>query len=1161
MLFKKKTFSRARKFSNTTIPVKANKILNLVLLVMVFIVLRCWHLSVIQYEDRLESSKKPKIRALIERAERGSIRDRFNIPLAANKVQYNASILYAHIRDIPFVMWKKGEDGKRVKKYVRRNYIADLSRLIADELNLSANWVEDTIHSRAALFPNTPFPIKEDISEKEYFRLKMLEKDWLGLHGERVPKRYYPLGRVGSDIIGYMGAISREEYLSIANEINMLERSLSDWEEGEGLFLPEGFSNFQEVRHRLEDLKQRVYTINDYVGKTGIEGQFDESLRGFCGKQVFYTDARGNFLRELPGFRRPLSGQRVLLSISAELQEFAEQLLIQNEEIRDGRSTTFDRSRQTSLSLKQPWIKGGAIVAIDPNNGEVLAMASYPRFDPNDFILSGDKSKKRRKISNIRRWFESESYIADIWDGKLFMERERFNDRNKQSFEEKRELTWERYLDFILPKENHSRKALREIGNIRNAVMLQRAVKSLLRLSGQDDLYNVFNILYSKEGHLAWRDRLSSVDRWKIEGRFQEEKEEMERCKKLLDRFFSSVRSSYDKVLAIDLCRLIVEEEMFTDRFLDRVGEQSFSEYRSACASMAVVNDVVYSMARRLFRELHFRFWREENQKEYLKEKREEERVLKRYARPYLDYLEKKEKALFEEFWETYRFGFLMTFLSGKLPDKAFITDDLESYFSYFQAWEKELSQGAHALVPWRGFYERLRKNVGDLSEGDLLTHLQMMRSYRELVHPLYGYYRNIRSDNGKQVGKHLAGGFYPKYGYGYGRSQAYRQSAIQGSIFKITVAYEALRQRYHSLREQGENLYSLNPFEMIDNVQKTGGKRGSWIVGYKLNGEAIPQFYNGGRLPRSDKRNIGRIDLVKAIEASSNPYFSLLAGDFLEDPEDLNKAASDFSYGDVTGIDLKGEISGSLPSDISSNRTGLYAYAIGQHSLVVTPLQTSLMMSSIANGGKVFKPKIVNITVGTEPAHSDEKVFSRKLFSFQSSLALAGIDFPFFTAAEEQVQERNLNIVPSEVRREIFLPSEIRNILLEGMYQVVNGNRGSARSNIIHNYYDYPHMLQDYTEMRRQMVGKTSTSETVEAIDLDKDTGTNLYKHIWFAGISFDPKEQGENWQEGDLSKRFVKPELVVVVYLRFGDYGREAAPLVAQMIKKWRKIKEKNS
>ena len=74
------------------IPQKANRVLNLILAGMVLILLRVWHLAVVQHEERIEEARKPQNRTIIEQAKRGTIRDRFNIPLAINKVQYNAAV-------------------------------------------------------------------------------------------------------------------------------------------------------------------------------------------------------------------------------------------------------------------------------------------------------------------------------------------------------------------------------------------------------------------------------------------------------------------------------------------------------------------------------------------------------------------------------------------------------------------------------------------------------------------------------------------------------------------------------------------------------------------------------------------------------------------------------------------------------------------------------------------------------------------------------------------------------------------------------------------------------------------------------------------------------------------------------------------------------------
>jgi cell division protein FtsI/penicillin-binding protein 2 len=125
-----------------------------------------------------------------------------------------------------------------------------------------------------------------------------------------------------------------------------------------------------------------------------------------------------------------------------------------------------------------------------------------------------------------------------------------------------------------------------------------------------------------------------------------------------------------------------------------------------------------------------------------------------------------------------------------------------------------------------------------------------------------------------------------------------------------------------------------------------------------------------------------------------------------------------------------------------------------------------------------------------------------------------------------------------------IPLPPSIRQILIESMRRVVVKTQAESMLRLSRIYRDYPEAISDYLDLKEDLIGKTSTAEMMETVSLDGGHGTNLYKHVWFGGISFE-----------DSAKE--KPELVVVIYLRFGTYGKEAAPLAAQIVKKWREIK----
>ena len=95
---------------------------------------------------------------------------------------------------------------------------------------------------------------------------------------------------------------------------------------------------------------------------------------------------------------------------------------------------------------------------------------------------------------------------------------------------------------------------------------------------------------------------------------------------------------------------------------------------------------------------------------------------------------------------------------------------------------------------------------------------------------------------------RHLAAAFYPLAGYGYGRSQAFRQSTPQGSLFKLIVAYQTLLERCQELKEQRLSFSDLNPLTVVDNLQ-WHPKPGSLdqTLGYTLTGEPIKSLSKGG--------------------------------------------------------------------------------------------------------------------------------------------------------------------------------------------------------------------------------------------------------------------------------------------------------------------------
>jgi cell division protein FtsI/penicillin-binding protein 2 len=316
--------------------------------------------------------------------------------------------------------------------------------------------------------------------------------------------------------------------------------------------------------------------------------------------------------------------------------------------------------------------------------------------------------------------------------------------------------------------------------------------------------------------------------------------------------------------------------------------------------------------------------------------------------------------------------------------------------------------------------------------------------------------------------------------------------------------SYQALKEQYY----RGRRGVDLNPLTLVDDYYQSGGQT---YLG-SFDGKPLPQNYKGGRIPRSHRAGIGKVDLMRAMEVSSNPYFSLLAKEVISSPNNLIEAAKNFGFAERTSLGIAGEKRGLIPQDLDIDPTALYSTAIGHHTLMATPIQLAVMLSSIANGGTLLKPRLVQMVASPHGIRQFKK----------------------------------------EVKREIDFPKPVRQYLIEGMRRVVANIQQGVWS-LKEMYRNHPEALSDLLDLKGQMVGKSSTTEVVEQIDMDVMTGTNRYNHLGFGAIVFEPAKEGA----ASFLQQFSKPEIVVVVYQRFGSWGKDCAPIAAQVAMKWREIK----
>lgn len=203
-----------------------------------------------------------------------------------------------------------------------------------------------------------PLLIAEDVSIETITELEERNSEFSGFSTYSRPFReYYDAGLVGH-ILGYMGNIG------------------------------DNYHTWSEEHPELG------YTMNDKVGLTGIERSEEQVLRGMNGKTRKEVDTEGR-LTSYEVEESPKPGQDIYLTIDLNLQKAALDSLERNIEL--------IRQREHKKNFHDA--NAGAVVAIDVKNGEILAMASYPSYDPSIF-LEGDYEKINALYSdpNLPTW-------------------------------------------------------------------------------------------------------------------------------------------------------------------------------------------------------------------------------------------------------------------------------------------------------------------------------------------------------------------------------------------------------------------------------------------------------------------------------------------------------------------------------------------------------------------------------------------------------------------------------------------------------------------------------------------------------------------------------------------------------------------------------------
>lgn len=208
----------------------------------------------------------------------------------------------------------------------REEVVEKLSRI----LRLSVDEIEERLNDfRFADF--RPIPVATEVDEATLIAIREREDELAGVEAAQTPIRVYPHGSLAAHLFGFVGEINDQE---------------------------------------LADRRLEGYELGSQIGKVGVERAYETDLRGVPGFQYYEIDRRGEVLRSL-GEREPQQGHDVQLGIDLDVQQAAE----------DALETWIELARDNGNPAS-----GGAVVALDLQDGSLLTMASYPTFDPTGFV-------------------------------------------------------------------------------------------------------------------------------------------------------------------------------------------------------------------------------------------------------------------------------------------------------------------------------------------------------------------------------------------------------------------------------------------------------------------------------------------------------------------------------------------------------------------------------------------------------------------------------------------------------------------------------------------------------------------------------------------------------------------------------------------------------
>lgn len=390
--------------------IRYNILTILVYIVGIVLLAQLFNLQIVHGEEYRETSNTKLTRESVLKADRGSIKDSSGTMLASVDAQYsivlyktkvNNETLNTTILKLLNILSTNGdsyvdnflidvnpyrfkfEEEESQKKWKKANNInedataEEAFNYFKNKYDITSDNVEDIRKILAIRYEisykgyssTKSIEIASNISRQSLEQIKERNAEFSGVEVVETPVRVYPLKTTASHILGRIGRIESSE---------------------------------------LEG-NEDIYNQNDIIGKSGIEYVFEKYLKGTDGVKQIDMNVDGTITDEYVS-KEAVSGSDVILTIDSKLQAVTEQALADN----------INKIANHGFSQENNPADAGAAVVLSVKTGEVIAMASYPDYDPSAFVNGIDTNTWNYYINGDTKPLENKAISAMYSPGSTY---------------------------------------------------------------------------------------------------------------------------------------------------------------------------------------------------------------------------------------------------------------------------------------------------------------------------------------------------------------------------------------------------------------------------------------------------------------------------------------------------------------------------------------------------------------------------------------------------------------------------------------------------------------------------------------------------------------------------------------------------------------------